>query len=1054
MFDERSLQLVSSYVKAEETLINNSKMIWQEGIVPLVKAIAERLDYEWDRQARIELGQETYVMTPDEFGGWKWEKVDPLSEEYEDVESDLWADAPTRSLSPGNAQKMLVGSSDLEKEEETLKTVVNSPPDHIEEEHWQEIVEGSAIDPDIASRNFKSLQHDSVEQANEAWEYLMYSNKISRRNDGRLRDGDLNRYQHLEKGGWWCNAGVDPRSFSDLQPGDKPDEKLWGCFKPNEPRAKRDDYGQIIEGKFIKYEHPPKTDLSIFLLDVPDHIAERIYDKAGVNPTESDRASGFWYCVWKHDVPVTITEGAKKAASILSQGEAAIGLPGIYAGYRSKDEQGNEIPPKLHPELAVFATKDREINFCFDYETRPQTVRNIEISTLRTAGLLEEAGAKVSVIRLPGPEKGMDDFIVNNGTKEFESLVSQAESLEEWHRKNQKIWDVKPIKQKLNAEQLDNITNKLVNNAPGDHIDPEDFRLTIFLKDGAERKLYEQKDGVVATNVVRENLTDEEILKLGKPRKKLVQEESSISGDIIPVQYSSVSPEISLESTKPRKYWAKQKDVPVFKKTIPRRFVEGAENKYIALAAKELLSSYGVEHDDGSLIYRSDAFTIRKSHDIYSIHRHADEQASYFANPLMQFQVNSLDKVNIVKKPNQMLSVERQEFLLIADYLTHGKKLPSLDMDTRKLANSLSSLAPKGTQASLESVRNGEIIKVMHGILSHAKSDEVEIDNYRIKSERNTSTGKAYLRLFKLEENSQETEKIRFELTKTPQSVSNQVRIMALNDFDLDKLKQIAKKLNIETSTQHKASSSSPTNNHSPSSTNNYKNSTSPTSNRNIPLPLHPELTKVWHKLEESVGWTSAANQGNNDLREKLQHEDKLTLGEQRELYFKLLVQTKDEQLLRGKTDIILPPISAITKDLEGTLEKSIGSTPPHSSTRDILLPLHPELANAWHKLEESVGWTSAANQGNNDLREKLQHEDKLTLGEQRELYFKLLLQTKDEQLLRGKTDIILPPISTITKDLLKMRRESIDSTYTPIQKRSLEVKQQHNQVKSEIEYE
>jgi hypothetical protein len=83
----------------------------------------------------------------------------------------------------------------------------------------------------------------------------------------------------------------------------------------------------------------------------------------------------FWYCVWKHNLPITITEGAKKAASLLSQGHAAIGLPGIYAGYRSKDEHGNPIKAHLHKELAIFATPEREIQFCFDFETKPETKR-------------------------------------------------------------------------------------------------------------------------------------------------------------------------------------------------------------------------------------------------------------------------------------------------------------------------------------------------------------------------------------------------------------------------------------------------------------------------------------------------------------------------------------------------------------------------------------------------------------------------------------------------------------------------------------------------------
>jgi hypothetical protein len=1043
MFDQRALQLVSSYVAAEEAFAKNFPKVCKELIV-LMAAIAERLDYEWRKSAKIELGKESYVMSPDGSGGWKWEKAD-LVEEYDDVECDLWAtDTPTPSLEPTTAPKLLIGSS--EQEEQTVDVV--TPPDHIDEQHWQELVESSAIHPDIASRNFRSLHTDPIEQANEAWEYLMYSDKLERSNPGRLSHGTLQNYAHLEQGGWWCSSGVDPRSFCDLQPGDKPDDKLWGCFKPNEPRESNDK-----PGKFIKYEHPPKTDLSIFLLDVPDDTANKIYDKAGVTPSESDRATGFWYCVWKHNVPVTITEGAKKAASLLSQGHAAIGLPGIYAGYRSRDEQGYDIPPKLHSELAVFATKDREITFCFDYETRPKTVRNIEIATLRTAGLLEEQGAKVNVIRLPGTDKGVDDFIVNNGTEEFETLVDQAESLEEWHKHNQKIWDVKPVKKKLHPEQLQNIANKLVNNSPGD-TDPDNFRLTIFLKDGTTKKLYDLNNGTVETNVIRENLTDEEILSLGgKPRTP--SQIVTISSEIIPVESPHVSPERNSPQVneEPIQHWAKQRDVAVFKNTIPRRQVEATENKFIGLAAQSLLSQYGIKHDDGSLIYRSDAFTIRKYREIYSIHRANDEQATYFLEPLMQFHVLPKNQVDILLQPKKMLSVERQEFLLVADYLTHGKQLPSLDCDTRELANSLSSLAPKGTQDSLNSIRDGEIIKIMHTVLSLAQSDEAEIDNYRIKSQRDPSAGKVYLRLFKLEDTGKATEKIRFELTRTSTSVSNQLKIMTLDEFDLAQLKFIAKQLNIESHNQQHNSSASAVNHHSPNSTNTNHHKTSAnspsqtTSTRDILLPLHPELAQAWHKLEDSVSWSSSANQGNEQFREKLKHNDKLTLSEQRELYFKLVLQTKEEILRKGTTDLKLSSFDQITEDL---LKARPESTYAPTSTRDILLPLHPELANAWHKLEESVGWSSAANQGNDEFRTKLQQQHQLTVGEQRELYFKILVQTKDEQMQLGKTEIILPQLSIITTDLLDMRRESINSTYTPIQKRSLDVKQHNNQIEYE----
>lgn len=308
-------------------------------------------------------------------------------------------------------------------------------PNFIEPKHWQEF-ESSAIHPEIAALNFESLQFNYAGGEHEAWERLMVSEKLNRTNTGRLSEGLIKAYSHLDAGGWWCDAGVDARSFADLTPGDKPAIKRWGCYKPNTPRPKKDKENQVIEGKFIKYEHPPKVELSIFLLNVSEDIAERIYSKHKVNPTQQERQSGFWYCVWKYNLPCAIAEGAKKAASLLSQGHAAIGLPGISAGYRTpKDEFGKKIGKSyLHEELAVFATPLREIKFCFDYETKPETKLNIERDISVTGRLLQKAGARVKVVSLPGPSKGVDDFIVVCGPLAYEKLSHEAKRLRDWQK--------------------------------------------------------------------------------------------------------------------------------------------------------------------------------------------------------------------------------------------------------------------------------------------------------------------------------------------------------------------------------------------------------------------------------------------------------------------------------------------------------------------------------------------------------------------------------------------------------------------------------------------
>ncbi|NJO28114.1 MAG: hypothetical protein HC874_11625 [Richelia sp. SL_2_1] len=106
----------------------------------------------------------------------------------------------------------------------------------LEDSHLTEWL-SSAVDEEIIRLNVKSLEGYTP------YDYLLYSPKISRRNDGRLRDFDLKRYSHIEYGGWWCN-GIDP--LDDWK------EMQWGCFKPNSPR---NDLKKI--NKVIKYEHPP-----------------------------------------------------------------------------------------------------------------------------------------------------------------------------------------------------------------------------------------------------------------------------------------------------------------------------------------------------------------------------------------------------------------------------------------------------------------------------------------------------------------------------------------------------------------------------------------------------------------------------------------------------------------------------------------------------------------------------------------------------------------------------------------------------------------------------
>lgn len=290
-------------------------------------------------------------------------------------------------------------------------------PSHIDESHWDEWVNDSAVDPDLTSLNVVSLEDY------EPHEYLLNELPKDRRNDGRVRDWVLRRYAHTEHGGWWC-SGVDVLTG---------EESLWGCFKPDRAQQKIEynKQGHFKKAKSIKYEHPPKTDTEIFALAVPLHIWKAIasrYDiplPENIVVTPEGRALGFWaWVIANPEIPLIITEGAKKAGAIITANYVAIALPGIYNGYRQpKNNWGRKIGnPYLIPQTLAFAQKNRQIIFCFDNDTKSKTVSNVRKAIALTGKLFELEGCSVSVIGWDYPEKGVDDLIANRGRNCFHAL--------------------------------------------------------------------------------------------------------------------------------------------------------------------------------------------------------------------------------------------------------------------------------------------------------------------------------------------------------------------------------------------------------------------------------------------------------------------------------------------------------------------------------------------------------------------------------------------------------------------------------------------------------
>jgi hypothetical protein len=303
-------------------------------------------------------------------------------------------------------------------------------PHHLTE--WRE----SSVDAQLTELNITSPSGLTT------YDYLLYAlPDKDRRNDGRLRDKLLQRYQHLEHGGWYI-AGLDPESnWIDVM--------AWGRFKPDAPHSSSN-------GKLVKYESPPKTSNRVTYFRVPLNLWRQVAARYGIKLYHSPLALrlsarsqpiNFWSWVKDHpEIPVVLTEGEKKAGSILSQGYAAISLPGIWGGRAKSDAADgrglggspHERPvqeKELHPDLLPLAQPGRTFIILFDYDQKQSTREAVYKAILATGKAIEDAGSKCEIALLPGPEKGVDDFITARGDSAslyLSRIINNAHSLEEY----------------------------------------------------------------------------------------------------------------------------------------------------------------------------------------------------------------------------------------------------------------------------------------------------------------------------------------------------------------------------------------------------------------------------------------------------------------------------------------------------------------------------------------------------------------------------------------------------------------------------------------------
>lgn len=272
---------------------------------------------------------------------------------------------------------------------------------------YQDCVVKSGIRPDITALNFFPISGIAL------YDHLYRDSDPTTNTSGGSSQAKRNYAKCESAYGWICNSRV---------------RQLGG-----EPLA------LDKKGKPRRYHQPQGKPLTVFFPKVTLEVWGKVAAKNNMPLPKfpvvgiGEEAIGFWDWVIESGCRVIVTEGEKKAAALISRGYAAIGLPGIHTGYRVTErgetvkkidgtEYQRAVARKLHDALQSLDTADREVIVLFDYRVG-NYAQSPEFKAASTLGkLFKNAIAQIAV--LPGPAKGVDDFLVAGG--DVDKIITEA----------------------------------------------------------------------------------------------------------------------------------------------------------------------------------------------------------------------------------------------------------------------------------------------------------------------------------------------------------------------------------------------------------------------------------------------------------------------------------------------------------------------------------------------------------------------------------------------------------------------------------------------------
>lgn len=310
-----------------------------------------------------------------------------------------------------------------------------NPNPQLHPHHYNEWLQ-SGVDPAIVQRNIWTIE-DPQEV-----------DKLLNRNDDR-------RWKHstdLVPG--WAVAGVNPKTGELTLKGAQ--------YKPETPPI------DTRTGKPRKYVSPTRQTLAPLFLRMEDNE--------------------YWQrLIFEFSQPIILTEGAKKAGSLLSLGLPCISIPGVATGGKLG---------RLRPELEIFCKYGRTIYLAFD---RDVVQKKAVKQALHNLGrMLAAKGCQVYVLEWANQYKGIDDWLSHFegnliARNHLMQAIDQAHTLEEWRDEQEEKADLMAGEQCKLALRYEMIADKLrgrirwnglksVPELDGQECDLDDLRLWLAIK--------------------------------------------------------------------------------------------------------------------------------------------------------------------------------------------------------------------------------------------------------------------------------------------------------------------------------------------------------------------------------------------------------------------------------------------------------------------------------------------------------------------------------------------------------------------------------------------